>query len=104
MEICRERHDTHSSETHLGHWNFEHAGQDQLMATVSLDQNGNQWDLQREKGVHGTVSQDTDRACVADGRRPASKTDLPHPPRPHLRLALLASGPSPTLGEEQRPV
>ena len=49
---------------HMGRWKLEHAGQDQLMATVSLDQNGNQWDLQRKKGVDATVSQDADRARV----------------------------------------
>jgi hypothetical protein len=35
----------------MGRWKTGDDGQRQMMATVSLDLNGTQWKLQRERGV-----------------------------------------------------
>jgi anaerobic selenocysteine-containing dehydrogenase len=45
---------------HMGRWKLTEEGQRQLMATVSLDQQGNLWGLKREKGVAPYQSSDPD--------------------------------------------
>ena len=45
---------------HMGRWKLTEEGQRQLMATVSLDQQGNLWGLKREKGVAPYNSSDPD--------------------------------------------
>jgi anaerobic selenocysteine-containing dehydrogenase len=45
---------------HMGRWKLAAEGQRQLMATVALDRQGDQWTLTREKGVEPYQSSDTD--------------------------------------------
>jgi anaerobic selenocysteine-containing dehydrogenase len=45
---------------HMGRWKLTDVGQRQLMATVSLDHQGNRWGLKREKGVAPYQSSDPD--------------------------------------------
>jgi anaerobic selenocysteine-containing dehydrogenase len=45
---------------HMGRWKTADAGQRQMMATVTLDKNGTQWKLQRERGVAPFASRDAD--------------------------------------------
>ena len=45
---------------HMGRWKLTEEGQRQLMATVSLEQQGNLWGLKREKGVAPYESSDPD--------------------------------------------
>ncbi|MDT4896322.1 MAG: hypothetical protein QOH25_1399 [Acidobacteriota bacterium] len=45
---------------HMGRWKLTDVGQRQLMATVSLDHQGNRWGLKREKGVAPYESSDPD--------------------------------------------
>jgi anaerobic selenocysteine-containing dehydrogenase len=45
---------------HMGRWKLTDTGQRQLMATVSLDHQGNRWGLKREKGVAPYESSDPD--------------------------------------------
>jgi anaerobic selenocysteine-containing dehydrogenase len=45
---------------HMGRWKLTEEGQRQLMATVSLDQQGNRWGLKRKAGVAPYESSDPD--------------------------------------------
>jgi anaerobic selenocysteine-containing dehydrogenase len=45
---------------HMGRWKVHEDGQKQLMATVSLNQQGSQWELRRERGVGPYASSDAD--------------------------------------------
>jgi anaerobic selenocysteine-containing dehydrogenase len=45
---------------HMGRWKLTDEGQRQLMATVKLDHNGNEWKLKRQKGIEPYQSQDPD--------------------------------------------
>jgi anaerobic selenocysteine-containing dehydrogenase len=45
---------------HMGRWKLSEEGQRQLMATVSLNHQGNRWGLKREKGVAPYESSDPD--------------------------------------------
>jgi anaerobic selenocysteine-containing dehydrogenase len=45
---------------HMGRWKLKEEGQRQLMATVSLNHEGNQWGLKREKGSAPYRSSDAD--------------------------------------------
>ncbi|HEX8920111.1 MAG TPA: molybdopterin dinucleotide binding domain-containing protein, partial [Pyrinomonadaceae bacterium] len=45
---------------HMGRWKLTDEGQRQLMATVSLDHEGNRWGLKRERGVAPYASADPD--------------------------------------------
>lgn len=45
---------------HMGRWKLEGGGQRQLMATVGLDHQGQQWHMSRKKGVEGFTSTDSD--------------------------------------------
>ncbi|HEX8651278.1 MAG TPA: molybdopterin-dependent oxidoreductase [Pyrinomonadaceae bacterium] len=45
---------------HMGRWKLKAEGQRQLMATVSLDHQGDRWGLKREKGVTPYRSSDAD--------------------------------------------
>ena len=45
---------------HMGRWKLTDEGQRQLMATVKLDHNGNEWGLKREKGIEAYKSSDAD--------------------------------------------
>jgi anaerobic selenocysteine-containing dehydrogenase len=45
---------------HMGRWKLTDEGQRQLMATVKLDHNGNEWGLKREKGIEAYESSDAD--------------------------------------------
>jgi anaerobic selenocysteine-containing dehydrogenase len=45
---------------HMGRWKLESGGQRQLMATVGLDRQGQQWHMSRKKGVEGFASTDSD--------------------------------------------
>jgi anaerobic selenocysteine-containing dehydrogenase len=45
---------------HMGRWKLTDEGQRQMMATVSLDQQGNHWGLKRERGVAPYPSSDPD--------------------------------------------
>lgn len=45
---------------HMGRWKLTEEGQRQLMATVSLDQQGSRWGLKRRKGVGPYESSDPD--------------------------------------------
>ncbi len=45
---------------HMGRWKLTDEGQRQLMATVSLDHEGDRWGLKREKGVAPYESSDPD--------------------------------------------
>ena len=45
---------------HMGRWKTSDNGQRQMMATVSLDRNGSEWKLQRERGVEPYASRDAD--------------------------------------------
>jgi anaerobic selenocysteine-containing dehydrogenase len=45
---------------HMGRWKTADNGQRQMMATVSLDRNGSQWKLRRERGVEPFASRDAD--------------------------------------------
>jgi anaerobic selenocysteine-containing dehydrogenase len=45
---------------HMGRWKLTDEGQRQLMATVSLDHQGDRWGLKREKGVAPYASSDPD--------------------------------------------
>jgi anaerobic selenocysteine-containing dehydrogenase len=45
---------------HMGRWKLTDEGQRQLMATVSLDHQGDRWGLKREKGVAPYESSDPD--------------------------------------------
>jgi anaerobic selenocysteine-containing dehydrogenase len=45
---------------HMGRWKLTDEGQRQLMATVSLSHQGNEWGLKREKGVAPYESSDSD--------------------------------------------
>ena len=49
---------------HMGRWKLSEAGQRQLMATVKLDQEGNEWGLQRERGAAPYESADADTARI----------------------------------------
>ena len=49
---------------HMGRWKLDHTGQRQMMATVGLDHNGNQWDLHRKQGVQGYESEDADSSRI----------------------------------------
>ena len=45
---------------HMGRWKLKDEGQRQMMATVSLEHEGNDWGLEREKGVSPYASSDPD--------------------------------------------
>ncbi len=45
---------------HMGRWKTDDNGQRQMMATVSLDRNGSEWNLKRERGVEPYASSDPD--------------------------------------------
>jgi len=45
---------------HMGRWKLSNDGQRQLMATVSLEHQGQRWTLRREKGVEAYSSADAD--------------------------------------------
>jgi anaerobic selenocysteine-containing dehydrogenase len=45
---------------HMGRWKLKEEGQRQMMATVSLDHAGDEWDMSREKGVAPYASSDPD--------------------------------------------
>ncbi|HSP17723.1 MAG TPA: molybdopterin-dependent oxidoreductase [Thermoanaerobaculia bacterium] len=45
---------------HMGRWKTDGNGQRQMMATVSLDRNGSEWKLKRERGVEPYTSGDAD--------------------------------------------
>jgi anaerobic selenocysteine-containing dehydrogenase len=45
---------------HMGRWKLLDQGQRQMMATVSLDREGDQWGLTRERGVAPYASEDAD--------------------------------------------
>ena len=45
---------------HMGRWKLTDEGQRQLMATVKLDHNENEWGLKREKGIEAYESSDAD--------------------------------------------
>jgi anaerobic selenocysteine-containing dehydrogenase len=45
---------------HMGRWKLHEQGQRQMMASVSLDQQGNQWGLKRKRGVAPYESADPD--------------------------------------------
>ena len=45
---------------HMGRWKLEGSGQRQLMATVGLTHQGNQWGMRRQKGVEAYASTDAD--------------------------------------------
>ncbi|MEA2173350.1 MAG: hypothetical protein QOD00_942 [Blastocatellia bacterium] len=45
---------------HMGRWKLLDQGQRQMMATVSLDREGDQWGLTRERGVVPYASEDAD--------------------------------------------
>ena len=45
---------------HMGRWKLTDEGQRQLMATVKLDHEGNEWGLKRERGVAPYESSDPD--------------------------------------------
>src|SRR5258708_36128093 len=49
---------------HMGRWKTGDDGQRQMMATVSLDRNGSQWKLQRERGVDPYPSRDADTGPI----------------------------------------
>lgn len=53
---------------HMGRWKLSDEGQRQLMATVSLAHDGDQWGLKRERGVapYGSSDQDTLRIWWTD--------------------------------------
>jgi hypothetical protein len=44
----------------MGRWKIDTHGHRQMMATVGLDRNGNQWSMNRKKGVEGYESHDAD--------------------------------------------
>jgi anaerobic selenocysteine-containing dehydrogenase len=45
---------------HMGRWKLKEEGQRQMMATVSLDHEGDEWNMSREKGVAPYASSDPD--------------------------------------------
>ena len=45
---------------HMGRWKTSDNGQRQMMATVTLDRNGSEWKLKRERGVEPYQSRDAD--------------------------------------------
>jgi anaerobic selenocysteine-containing dehydrogenase len=45
---------------HMGRWKTHEQGARQMMATVKLDHQANEWGLQREKGVEAYESSDAD--------------------------------------------
>jgi len=49
---------------HMGRWKLTEKGQRQLMATVSLDQQGSRWGLKRRKGVAPYESTDPDTTRI----------------------------------------
>ncbi|HEY0380473.1 MAG TPA: molybdopterin-dependent oxidoreductase [Pyrinomonadaceae bacterium] len=49
---------------HMGRWKLTEEGQRQLMATVSLDQQGDRWGLKRRKGVAPYESTDPDTTRI----------------------------------------
>ncbi|HVS31826.1 MAG TPA: molybdopterin-dependent oxidoreductase [Thermoanaerobaculia bacterium] len=49
---------------HMGRWKTSDNGQKQMMATVTLDHTGNQWKLQRERGVAPFPSRDADTGRI----------------------------------------
>jgi anaerobic selenocysteine-containing dehydrogenase len=49
---------------HMGRWKLSDEGQRQLMATVSLDQEGDRWGLKRKAGVAPYASSDPDTSRI----------------------------------------
>ena len=49
---------------HMGRWKIDTHGQRQMMATVGLDHQGNQWSMNRKKGVEAYKSEDPDSQRV----------------------------------------
>jgi anaerobic selenocysteine-containing dehydrogenase len=49
---------------HMGRWKTDGNGQRQMMATVSLERSGNNWKLQRTRGVEPYASSDADTGRI----------------------------------------
>ncbi len=49
---------------HMGRWKLKDEGQRQMMATVALNRQGNEWGLKRERGVAPYESNDADTARI----------------------------------------
>jgi anaerobic selenocysteine-containing dehydrogenase len=45
---------------HMGRWKLKDEGQNQMMATVALNHQGDEWGMKRERGVHPYSSSDPD--------------------------------------------
>ena len=79
-------------------------GQRQSMATVDLQRDAGGWAMRRRAGRRAVrLDRPGHPAHLVDRRRRAPEPDLPGPPRPDLRHALLAPGRARAPGGRRRP-